>query len=627
MASTFSTNLALELMGTGDQAGTWGLTTNNNLGTLLEQAISGYVTQAMNTASDVTITIPNGLTGVARNMYIQCTGAMSQANSLIVPANRKLYFIHNNTTGGFAVTVKVTGLTGISVPNGSKVILVCNGTDIVNATSYITSYTPGGSTTQVQYNNAGAFGGTSLTYNNSTGGFSLGVPSSGTALTVAGFAANNAISATGSTPTIQSIAGVGAGNVAAFDLTATGVRAYQILCRINDGNLTFRDVSGSADRMTLDASGNLAIGTTTTSGAKLTVAGNNGILVNGNGAAGYNGAQFVNDNGITLTATCGGSTASGWAQNAATIGTTTSHPLYLGTNNTARMAISNVGNVTINPPNSGTALAITAVSTGTAQSNTVSVGQRVLYGTDGTRAFSIVPTTNGINLATETAHNLVLQTNAADRVTVSNAGIITINAPSSAGNTLTAIGRTGSSSFVSQNATSGSSSEYHFQATNGTDSDFNLLLSQVGAASKYAHLFTATATPLYLGTSATIRVTVTPSGNTTFSGAASTNPVVVTFNATTMTLNAVLSNVFTTTFTAPVTVAPTISNPQDGQTMNWFITQDATGNRTMTWPTSFKWPGGTVGVLSTAANSVDLLVATYRATTGFWYATLSKGFA
>ena len=108
---------------------------------------------------------------------------------------------------------------------------------------------------------------------------------------------------------------------------------------------------------------------------------------------------------------------------------------------------------------------------------------------------------------------------------------------------------------------------------------------------------------------------------------AQTTPSAVTFNATTMTLNCALSNVFTTTFTANVTVAPTLSNPNDGQTINWFITQDATGSRTMTWPASFKWPGGTVGVLSTAVNAVDLLVATYRAATGFWYATISKGFA
>lgn len=113
---------------------------------------------------------------------------------------------------------------------------------------------------------------------------------------------------------------------------------------------------------------------------------------------------------------------------------------------------------------------------------------------------------------------------------------------------------------------------------------------------------------------------------TTFVGNAQTTPVVVAFSATAMTVNCALSNVFTTTMTANVTTAPTLSNPQDGQTINWFLTQDATGSRTMTWPASFKWPTGFVTTLSTAANSVDLVTATYRSTTGHWYVTILKAF-
>lgn len=108
---------------------------------------------------------------------------------------------------------------------------------------------------------------------------------------------------------------------------------------------------------------------------------------------------------------------------------------------------------------------------------------------------------------------------------------------------------------------------------------------------------------------------------------AHTAPVVVTFSATAMAIDCALSNVFTTTFTANVTVAPSFNNPKDGQTINWFITQDATGSRTVTWPASFKWAGGAAGVLTTTANAVDLLVATYRSSTGFWYAALAKAFA
>jgi len=135
MASTYSTNLALELIGTGDQAGTWGNTTNTNLGTLIEQAISGYVTQAVSTGTDTTITIPNGATGVARNMFIELTGTGGTDTNLIVPANKKLYFIYNNASG--AVTVKVAGQTGVSVAVGAKVILVSDGTDVIEATSYL----------------------------------------------------------------------------------------------------------------------------------------------------------------------------------------------------------------------------------------------------------------------------------------------------------------------------------------------------------------------------------------------------------------------------------------------------------------------------------------------------------
>ena len=139
MSSTYSTNLAIELIGTGDQAGNWGSTTNTNLGTLLEQAISGYVTQAVATGTDTTITIPNGASGVARNMFIELTGTGGASTNLIVPANKKLYFIYNNSTG--AVTVKVSGQTGVSVPATAKILLVSNGTDIVTATNYMAGAT------------------------------------------------------------------------------------------------------------------------------------------------------------------------------------------------------------------------------------------------------------------------------------------------------------------------------------------------------------------------------------------------------------------------------------------------------------------------------------------------------
>jgi hypothetical protein len=131
MPSTYSPNLALELIGTGDQAGTWGNTTNTNLGTLIEQAISGYEVQSLTSGTTLTLTIPNGATGVARNMYLEFTG---NGSTVIVPSNKKLYFVYNNCTSG-TITMKVAGQTGVTVAKGSKQILVSNGTDIVEAIS------------------------------------------------------------------------------------------------------------------------------------------------------------------------------------------------------------------------------------------------------------------------------------------------------------------------------------------------------------------------------------------------------------------------------------------------------------------------------------------------------------
>lgn len=162
MTTTYSPNLAISLIGTGDQAGTWGTTTNTNLGTLIEQAISGYTTYSCTGGTD-TITIPNGATGVARNMYLEFTGV--GGGTVLVPANKKLYFVYNNTASG-AVTIKVSGQTGVSVPNGAKVLLVNNGTDVVQAINYIQATLVGNVTGNLTGNVTGNVSGTATNATN-----------------------------------------------------------------------------------------------------------------------------------------------------------------------------------------------------------------------------------------------------------------------------------------------------------------------------------------------------------------------------------------------------------------------------------------------------------------------------
>lgn len=130
MASTFSPNLRLELIGTGEQQGTWGATTNVNLGTLLEEAIGGYTSVTVSDAGDTTLTTNNGSADQSRNMVLNLTGTISAARNVICPAIEKLYVVKNATTGGYAVTIKVSGQTGVSVPNGSTVFVYVDGTDV-----------------------------------------------------------------------------------------------------------------------------------------------------------------------------------------------------------------------------------------------------------------------------------------------------------------------------------------------------------------------------------------------------------------------------------------------------------------------------------------------------------------
>jgi len=132
MTSTYSTNLKINLMGTGDQSGTWGSTTNTNLGTIMEEAIVGYVTQAVaDSASPTVLTIPNGASSNGRNYVLEFTGVLTANRTVEVPAVDKPYIFYNNTTGGYSVTVKVSGQTGVIIKSGKKAIVYTNSTDVI----------------------------------------------------------------------------------------------------------------------------------------------------------------------------------------------------------------------------------------------------------------------------------------------------------------------------------------------------------------------------------------------------------------------------------------------------------------------------------------------------------------
>jgi hypothetical protein len=129
MPSTYS-NLGIELMSTGEKSGTWGAITNTNLGTLIDQAIAGFSTQIVTDGAATVLTIPDGSSSTGRNAVIELTGSLSAARVVEVPTKEKVWFFYNNTTNGHAVTVKVSGQTGVSIPNGARAIVYCDGTDV-----------------------------------------------------------------------------------------------------------------------------------------------------------------------------------------------------------------------------------------------------------------------------------------------------------------------------------------------------------------------------------------------------------------------------------------------------------------------------------------------------------------
>lgn len=140
MASTYSPSLRIELIGTGDQSGLWGDTTNSNLGDLIEQAITGVESIPM-TDADYTLSALNGSVDEARNAVVIMTsvGSLTGTRNLIIPAEEKLYIVKNSTTGGQSLIVKTSGGAGYTVPNGQTASIYCNGTDCFQSISTITN--------------------------------------------------------------------------------------------------------------------------------------------------------------------------------------------------------------------------------------------------------------------------------------------------------------------------------------------------------------------------------------------------------------------------------------------------------------------------------------------------------
>jgi hypothetical protein len=125
MTTTYSPSLKLALIGTGDQSGVWGATTNTNLGTLLEQAITGVNAISLTGLTSYTLTNLNGVSDDARNAVLIFTGSPSATVTIVAPAQNKFYVVANNTSQALSMTA-TGGAVALTIPANTTAQCYCD---------------------------------------------------------------------------------------------------------------------------------------------------------------------------------------------------------------------------------------------------------------------------------------------------------------------------------------------------------------------------------------------------------------------------------------------------------------------------------------------------------------------
>lgn len=575
----------------------------------------------------------------AANVVHRYTGALVSNETLVLPSVVQIYYVSNQTTGAFSFTFKTAGVgTTVTVPTNANAVLFCDGVNVVN-----TSTTVSGLSSLILAQ--GTVGAPSISYSGDT---STGIYQ----------------------PTTGAVAIAGAGvQLALFN--ATGLTLSGQLAVTGVATFTANLIAAAAPTIGTHLTNKTYVDSLVGGGGYLPLTAGSGFPLSGtlyNTAA--EAERYKNDGAFVSFYNSAGSTRTGYLLGAAgtsmTLAAENGAGIIIATAGSVRLAIDPSGNATF----LGGRLKSSAAFAPDYSSTSGYLSNNSVMFVDSTRSAN--------NKETELLwSSSVLQLRFLNDAYSAATSIMNVSGGQAtgvssidffSGASLPSLRLSNQRANFSTRATDDAT--YQLQVTGlgqtvaaitdaGVKGGVLYLLDTgtAGAGQGGALLFGAfgSATPmagiksvitngagntqgdlvfLYrkvqtdIALTEAFRIASSPNGQSTFSAGVATRPSAIGNSATAFTLDCSLSNVFTLTMTGNVLAAGwTISNVQDGQTVNLFITQDGTGTRTLGWPASFKWAGGVTGVISTAPNTVDLLVLTYRAATGFWYAALSKAFA
>jgi hypothetical protein len=303
MATSYTSLLGLALPVTGELSGTWGDTVNDQITALLDSSIAGTTT--ITSDADVTLTTTTGAANTSRQAILLWTASGTVTRTITAPAQSKTYVVINKT--GSTQSIKLVGVgptTGVTIIAGESAVCAWNGVDFIKTGSTIAN--AAGSNTQVQFNNSGVLGGSAnLTW-------------SGTALAVTGTVAVTGDLGIGTaSPAAKFQTNSTDGTIAIFR-TTSGANNGRLNIDISDsaatagfavgGNSSFPAMTfanGGAERMRIDSSGNVGIGTSSPSSPLNVVSATSSlaIAINGRSSDNLGAMYFYANNGSTQYAT------------------------------------------------------------------------------------------------------------------------------------------------------------------------------------------------------------------------------------------------------------------------------------------------------------------------------------